>query len=228
MFIRKLNYVGLLTSLYTIATGSYREAELGEYERLPFGTKFLLDVILRNAQLKAHDGVPAIAADIGINLDEEYEAVTHRVVLVGKVVDIGDLHVFGAFQEVDLQGALVQGTEIKVDQRLSMERIKLFLAMQMKYSRHDCSLALGKGFCYLETGSSTDRINPSVQGRLPAGDLQSSELLTMHPLVRIAGRRPSPRSMGRFIFCDWGVVQGRSMVPVCTNRHIPEHEEEAL
>jgi hypothetical protein len=129
MFLRKLNYVGLLTSLYAIATGSYQEAELGAYEQLPFGTKFLYDVILRNAKLKAQDGVPAIAADIGINLDEEYDAGSHRVVLVGKVMDIGDLHVFGAFQEVDLHGALVHGTEVKVDQRLSMERIQLFLAM---------------------------------------------------------------------------------------------------
>jgi hypothetical protein len=127
MFIRKLNYVGLLTSLYAIATAAYQDAELGAYEELPFGTKFLYDIILRNAQLKAVDSVPPVTVDIGINLEEELSIESRRVELVGKVVDIGDLSVFGAFQEVELRGALLSGAELKIDQRVSMERINSFL-----------------------------------------------------------------------------------------------------
>jgi hypothetical protein len=130
MFIRKLNYVGLLTSLYAIATSSFQDADLGAYEGLPFGTKFLYDIILRNARLKADDHVSPVTVDIGINLDEELSMENKHVELVAKVVDIGDLSVFGAFQEVRLRGALLSGAEIKMDQRLSMERINSLLRNQ--------------------------------------------------------------------------------------------------
>ena len=48
MFVRKLNYVGLLASLHAIATGTYQQAKLIAYEGLPFNTKYLYDVILRD------------------------------------------------------------------------------------------------------------------------------------------------------------------------------------
>jgi hypothetical protein len=127
MFVRKLNYVGLLTSLHSIATGMYQQADLAAYEGLPFSTKYLYDLILRNAQLKANDRVSAVRVDIGINLDEELNMENGRVELVGKIVDIGDLSIFGAFQEVDVRGTLLSGSEIKMDQRLTAERVQALL-----------------------------------------------------------------------------------------------------
>jgi hypothetical protein len=127
MFIRKLNYVGLLTSLHAIATGTYRQADLSAYEQLPFGTKFLYDVILRNAEWRGNETVPPVRADIGINLDEEVNPGTGRVELVGKVVDIGDLSVYGAFRDIDASGLSLSGEEMKIDQRLSTQRVDFFL-----------------------------------------------------------------------------------------------------
>jgi len=124
MFIRKLNAVGLLTSLYALATDTYKHADLAVYEQLPFGTKFLYDVILRNARLKANDQVPAVRVDIGINLDEEFNEENGRIELIGKIVDIGDLRVYGAFREVDVHEALFTGSEIKMDQRLSVLQLE--------------------------------------------------------------------------------------------------------
>jgi hypothetical protein len=124
MFIRKLNAVGLLTSLYALATGTYRQADLSVYERLPFGTKYLYDVILRNAKLRGNDQVPAVSVDIGINLDEEMNVENGRVELIGKIVDIGDLRVYGAFREVDVHQALFTGSEIRMDQRLSVQEVE--------------------------------------------------------------------------------------------------------
>ena len=127
MFVRKLNYVGLLASLHAIASGMYQQAGLAAYEGLPFSTKHLYDVILRNAQLKANEQVPAVRVDIGINLDEELNGESGRVELVGKIVDIGDLSIFGAFQEVDVRGALLSDSEIKMDQRITAERVQALL-----------------------------------------------------------------------------------------------------
>lgn len=123
MFIRQLNYVGLLTSLYAIATGEYRDAGTSTYEGLAFGTKYLYDVILRNARLTMGDKLPAARVDVGINLDEERNPQSGRIELIGKIVDIGDLHFFGAFREVDMHEALLGGSEIQMDQRISAERV---------------------------------------------------------------------------------------------------------
>jgi hypothetical protein len=127
MFIRKLNYVGLLTSLHAIAAGTYRQADLSAYDQLPFGTKFLYDVILRNAEWSGNETVPAMRADVGINLDEEVNPQTGRVELVGKVVDIGDLSVYGAFRDVDASDLSLSGREMMIDQKLSRERVDFFL-----------------------------------------------------------------------------------------------------
>lgn len=130
MFLRKLNYVGLVTTLYAIAAGTYQQADLKVYEQLPPSTKFLYDIILRNVQLKANDDVSPLTVDVGINVDEEFNVETRRVELAAKVVDIGDLRVYGAFKDVDVKGALVRGAEIKIDQRVSVELIRSLLEKQ--------------------------------------------------------------------------------------------------
>lgn len=124
MFIRKLNFVGLLTALHAIASEGYQHADIDLYETLPSSTKYFYDLILRNAQLRVSDGTPPITADIGINIDEELDPSTQALTLVGKVVDIGDLSTFGSFEEVDLQGGLIERVITQIDQRLSMDQIR--------------------------------------------------------------------------------------------------------
>jgi hypothetical protein len=102
-------------------------AEVNEYERLPFNTKYLYDIILRNAQLKANDAVPLVSVDVGINIDDEFNPRTRKFEPAAKVVDIGDLHTFGSFQDVDMRGAIVEGSEIKLDQPIPMEKVALLL-----------------------------------------------------------------------------------------------------
>jgi hypothetical protein len=119
--------VALLTTLHAIAVDQCEHADVNEYERLPFNSKYLYDIILRNVQLKANDTVPSVTVDIGINIDEEFNPRTRRVESVAKVVDIGDLRTYGAFRDVDVRGAVVEGSEIKIDQRIPMERVDLIL-----------------------------------------------------------------------------------------------------
>jgi hypothetical protein len=72
--------------------------------------------------------VPAAVVDIGINLDEELNAETGKVELVGKVVDIGDLRVYGAFSEIDAHNALFNGGEMRMDQRFSSRQVEALTA----------------------------------------------------------------------------------------------------
>jgi len=127
MFIRKLNCVALLTTLCNIAVDQCEHAQVTEYEHLPINTKYLYDVILRNAQLKGNNTVPSVTVDIGINIDEEFNPQTRKVELAAKVMDIGDLRTYGAFRDVDVRGARLDGAEIKIDQRIEMEKVDSLL-----------------------------------------------------------------------------------------------------
>ena len=127
MFLRKLNCVALLSTFHALAADQCEHADVSVYEQLPFNTKYLYDIIVRNAQLKANDAVSAITVDIGINIDEEFNPRTRNVELAAKVADIGDLRTHGAFREVDVHGAVVGGAEIQIDQRISMETVESLL-----------------------------------------------------------------------------------------------------
>ncbi len=127
MFIRKLNYVGIISSLHAIASGAYRQATLESYEQLPLNGKNLYDIIIRNATLKANGMAPAITVDIGVNTEERRDAKTGQVQLMGRVVDIGDLGTVGAFDEVDGSGMVLDGDQIQVDKVYALTQgIKIF------------------------------------------------------------------------------------------------------
>lgn len=117
IFLRKINAVGLLVSLYALANGDYRSTDLSIYEHLPFNTKYLYDIIVRNATFRASETAPELRADIGITIDEQRND-DGVLELVAKVVDIGDLSVYAAFEEIDAGGRTVQSNLIKLDQSI--------------------------------------------------------------------------------------------------------------
>jgi len=124
MFIRKLNAVGLLAALFSIASESYVGTPTGVYEQLPFGTKYLYDIILRGARLQSSTKAPPVKADIGINIDERVNKVTGAVELIGTITDIGDLSVYGAFRDVPMNGAMLPSEVIQIEQELTIAEVE--------------------------------------------------------------------------------------------------------
>jgi hypothetical protein len=118
MFLRKLNFVGLLTSLYGIATSSYDRAQLSAYESLPFNGENLYDIIVRGATMVANDSLQHATVDIGFNIEEQFAPGTRTVERIVRVTDIGDLSTFGAFEEVDGAGLRFSGEQIRIDRTL--------------------------------------------------------------------------------------------------------------
>jgi hypothetical protein len=127
MFIRKLNYVGLLASLHSIATESFARMPLTAYDQLPFGTKYLYDLVLRGARLQTADTVPPVKVDVGINIDEIVNVTTGDVELVATILDIGDLSIYGAFREIPMNGALLRGEDVRMERKLSLSELKSFV-----------------------------------------------------------------------------------------------------
>ena len=67
-FIRKLNFVAILSALNGISTKSYKKYRLKDYEKLPVNASFLFDLLIRNAQFEENG--KTLIKDIGINLNE--------------------------------------------------------------------------------------------------------------------------------------------------------------
>jgi hypothetical protein len=119
-YIRKLNCIGLLTTLYAIAIGESNKADVDVYEKIPLNTNLGCDYIIRNAMLKANGQVGPIRVDVGINFDRHINSAT--------IVEIGDLRAFTALEkEVDANGAEVDADLIKVEHAFSIDKVDSLL-----------------------------------------------------------------------------------------------------
>jgi hypothetical protein len=104
LFIRKLNYVVLLSSLWAIGNGSYQDVEMDHYSGLTPNGKRVYDIIIRGARLRDADGW-SHPVDLGLLLEAGIGAPAvkfansrdRRVVLK----EIGDLSDFGALETID-------------------------------------------------------------------------------------------------------------------------------
>jgi len=118
MFLRKLNCVGLLTTLAAIADGSYETANTQVYERIPFNTKLAYDLIIRNAQFKANEFTPAVSVDVGINYEESM-GESGKVLHSAKIMDLGDLSTFTSFEVIDAKGKMLDASHIAIEKTIA-------------------------------------------------------------------------------------------------------------
>ncbi|MBI4548080.1 MAG: peptidase M14 [Ignavibacteriae bacterium] len=116
-FIRKLNFVGILSSLYAIATGGYQGADVSFYESLPYNGKRAYDLIIRNILIRHSDG-KTTHADLGIS----YQVDTHTEA-TPKLVDLGDLQPFVGLREIDGKGKAIPHSQLVLDEKFEWRRL---------------------------------------------------------------------------------------------------------
>jgi hypothetical protein len=125
-FIRKLNCVALLTTLYVIATGESAQADIEVYEQIPFNMKLGCDHIIRNAVLRTNNQVAPIRVDVGINFEIRRNDSTDSLEQIATIVEIGDLTTFTALEEdVDAKRAELDANRIKLDHSFSADELPL-------------------------------------------------------------------------------------------------------
>ena len=113
--VRKLNFIGILSSLYAIAGRQYESCGISIYEALPFNGKRALDVIIRNVSVDDGGG-KSTAADLGIS----YQVDTHSEP-APRLVDFGDLHTFIGLQEIDGKGKRILSSSLSLGNTFAME-----------------------------------------------------------------------------------------------------------
>ncbi|EOZ91974.1 hypothetical protein A33Q_4067 [Indibacter alkaliphilus LW1] len=104
--IRKLNFIAMLHAMQQIANRSYEKKSLEDYYSIPDNSFRLMDVIIRNLNLKK--GVFEYKADIGIKRKES--DLMGDFFVTGSIDDMGDLSIFYGYDELDASDLeIVQG-----------------------------------------------------------------------------------------------------------------------
>jgi hypothetical protein len=128
-FLRKINYITLLSALNSIAGESYSNIELSVYESIPQNEKFMMDVILRNLKVKRDDIEYVI--DIGINYNEVNVDGAKDFYLKAEIEDVGDLSVFAGYDEIDLSDYTVESGKTKSEPYHSLEELEKINPIQL-------------------------------------------------------------------------------------------------
>ncbi|MEW5799957.1 MAG: M14 family zinc carboxypeptidase [Bacteroidota bacterium] len=125
MFIRKLNCVGLLSVFHSIATKAYDKTGTAPYDNLPMNTKNLYDIIVEKVTLKFPDGRAPIIADVAINKEEVRDST--GTWWKGRVVDLGDLSVFGAHEKISGEGKTLDASSFELGDMLKVDDVRVLL-----------------------------------------------------------------------------------------------------
>lgn len=119
-FIRKLNYVGILTALHSIADGSYQDVDLDYYTHLPPNMKRIYDIIIHNVTVR-HSGDWAHSVDIGLVFDPLLNRDSERP--IATIKDIGDLSTLGALQSYDGGSRIIRSDSLSVNESMPFKKI---------------------------------------------------------------------------------------------------------
>ncbi len=106
--IRRLNYVSILSAIYSIAKENYKNISIKEYDKIPQNDRKLFDLKLVGATYKLSNNDYTL--DLGINhleIDNENHSDYYNI---GKVMDQGDLSTYYGYNTFDASGyRIVEG-----------------------------------------------------------------------------------------------------------------------
>ncbi|MGE3840227.1 MAG: M14 family zinc carboxypeptidase [Vicinamibacterales bacterium] len=104
--LTRLNFVGIMSALEALASGSVEQADPARYEMLPINDSMLFHTLIVNATIAAGTGAAPFIGDVGIVASRRVTGTGagRRVELAGEIEDVGDLRVFGALETIDATG----------------------------------------------------------------------------------------------------------------------------
>ncbi|MBI3123104.1 MAG: peptidase M14 [Ignavibacteriales bacterium] len=122
-FVRKLNFISLLTAFETIIEKIYEKLFYADYFDIPENMKMLFDLLLRNLKLEFNGRT--FVVDVGINRTKKYDLQKQEFYYEGTIAELGDLSVFYGIEEENLEGYSIQSkSELKVDEPANFQILK--------------------------------------------------------------------------------------------------------
>ncbi|MEM1120191.1 MAG: hypothetical protein AAGJ18_07060 [Bacteroidota bacterium] len=101
-FIRKINFICLLTAFYQIAEKEYATAGTQHYESIPFNGRYFHELVIRNATAKA--GNYSYLTDVAFRQHEVQFNQDQSFYYRRYISDLGDLSTFHGYRELDATG----------------------------------------------------------------------------------------------------------------------------
>ncbi len=118
-FIRKLNFITLLSAIYSISENSYQKFKTKVYQQIPDNEELLFDLLLKNLTFKHNNA--EYKTDVGINREEVNLPEEKSFYFRSTIEDMGDLSIFYGIEEYDFsgyeirQGKVPEGEKFKVE-----------------------------------------------------------------------------------------------------------------
>jgi len=126
-FLRKLNFITILSAIKSIAEKSYETTETNIYESIPFNEKYIYDVVLRN--LTVVNGKHKIKLDVAFNKNEIESKDGKAFYYKSEVTDLGDLSTYFGYDDFDFDGYEIERASVyskKVFQINKIDTINFF------------------------------------------------------------------------------------------------------
>ncbi len=119
-FLRKINFVLLMTAFESITTDDYKNFDVSDYDMIPENGKMIMDLVLRNLVLNSEAG--KIKIDIGVNREELTK--NGEVFYKSLIEDMGDLSIYYGLEDYDMNGFVIQPGKILNKVFTSYDQIK--------------------------------------------------------------------------------------------------------
>ena len=133
MFVRKLNFIALLTAIRCIGNGSYQDTEMDWYRRLLPNGKMMYDIIIRKVELHDGTGLWSGMADIGLMEEPPRQNRRPGEISTFVVQEIGDLSFHGALTEIEANGRRLRAGMLPLGKTLPLASITDALQIHFDY-----------------------------------------------------------------------------------------------
>ncbi|NNE76390.1 MAG: peptidase M14 [Pricia sp.] len=120
--IRKLNYVSILSAIYTIAKGSYKDIPLENYENIPENDRKLFDLKIENAAYELLGNTNHL--DIGMNQLEVDKDDHSDFWYSSRIIDQGDLSTYYGYETFDASGFTIRPGKVYPETLESLAEIE--------------------------------------------------------------------------------------------------------
>ncbi|MCM4152463.1 peptidase M14 [Arenibacter sp. N53] len=127
--IRKLNYVSILSAIYSIAEGNYKSIPITDYDKIPENDRKLFDLKLNNLTYNLLG--KNYTLDVGIHQLEVDDAVHQNYYNSSRVVDQGDLSTYYGYETLEGKGFTMTGGKVYPKTLASLKEVEQLKVMDL-------------------------------------------------------------------------------------------------
>lgn len=145
LYIRKLNFIALLSAFNSIANQSYRDEKVSDYEKIPENERFLFDVLMKKVKVEYEN--EKYTVDIGIRQNEKDTEDHSDYFYKSTMEDFGSLSIYSGYTERDFSEFTVEPGKIFPEKFASISEIDASKSKEL----------LEKGFTYVTVKDSVEK-----------------------------------------------------------------------